>query len=77
MRKEILLVSFVILLGSSGALKTPSKGLVRRHHRINNNSRLFVTSAEASQQENIEKNAKGLLFIPKIEGDTSLQPWVS
>lgn len=68
-----VLVVVLVFLAASEALQSPMKALVKKLQAKKNISKLFITSAEVSQRENIEENAKGLLFMPKIESDTLIQ----
>lgn len=70
----ILAVFAAVCLIEAEGLKMPSgKGIRAKIGHAREDSKLFVTSAEVSQRENIEKNAKGLLFMPKIESETLIQ----
>ena len=69
----ILAVFAAVCLIEAEGLKVPSGKGIRAKIGHARDSQLFVTSAEVSQRENIEKNAKGLLFMPKIESETLIQ----
>ncbi len=69
MLKILVIVCF---LAVALALK-PQQGLRSKSTNHRMDSKLHISAAEISQVENPEQNAKGLLFMPKIEGDKFMQ----
>lgn len=51
----------------------PQQGILKSHHGLRKHTKLYVNAAEISRAENPESNAKGLLFMPKIEGENFMQ----
>ena len=73
MNRLFVIAAILLLCNDSIALKPTPSLLGKKINRARKDSKLFITTAEVSQRENIEQNAKGLLFMPKIESETLIQ----